>query len=359
MAEGSITTVQQLFTGITEGKVPRQVRLFAAQGMLPVPREDLLRLQFLLSADPDEELAEVARASIKNEADLTLVDWIREYELEALVLDLVIRVRDEETVWAAVAVAPTVSDETLRVLARHGTPLVQDIVVTNQVRVMSCLEILDDLKANPQVSPVVLRRIKEFEEEFIEKALALEGALEQEGIHSVSIEEALGALREIGAHIPREAAMPYPVTEDPQIAELLAKQEGPLHTRLADMTVREMVMCALKGTREERGVLINSRNRLVVHAVLASPKLGENEVERFANSRSVSEEVLRVISSNNKWLRLYGVVLAVVQNPKAQLQTALRLLPKLNSRDLMRVSRNRNVPPVVRRRAGDLHSKRR
>jgi hypothetical protein len=359
MAEGSITTAQQLFTGIIEGKVPRQVRLFAAQGMLPVPREDLLRLQFLLSADPDEELADAARASIKRETDVTLVDWIRESAIEALVLDLVVRVRDEETVWSAVAVAPTVSDETLRVLARHGSPLVQDIVVTNQVRVMSCLEILDDLKANPRISPVVLRRIKEFEEEFIEKALAQEGALEQEEVRNVSIEEALGALRAIGAHIPGEAAMPFPGNEDAEIAELLSTQEEPLHVRLADMTVREKVMCALKGTREERGVLINSRNRLVVHAVLGSPKLAENEVERFANSRSVSEEVLRIISSNNKWLRLYGVVLAVVQNPKAPLQTALRLLPQLNSRDLMRVSRNRNVPPVVRRRAEDLHSKRR
>ena len=359
MAEDSINTAQQLFTGIIEGKVPRQVRLFAAQGMLPVPREDLLRLQILLSADPDEELADAARASIKNEADLTLVDWIRENTIEALVLDLVVRVRDEETVWAAVAVAPTVSDETLRVLARHGSPLVQDIVMTNQVRVMSCLEILDDLRANPRVPPVVLRRIKEFEEEFIEKALAQEGALEQPEVHGVSIEEALGALREIGAHIPREATMPYPVNEDAVIAELLARQEGPLHARLADMTVREKVMCALKGTREERGVLINSRNRLVVHAVLGSPKLAENEVERFANSRSVSEEVLRIISSNNRWLRMYGVVLAVVQNPKAPLQTALRLLPQLNTRDLMRISRNRNVPPVIRRRAEDMHSKRR
>ena len=34
----------------------------------------------------------------------------------------------------------------------------------------------------------------------------------------------LGALREIGAHIPREATMPYPVNEDAVIAELLARQ---------------------------------------------------------------------------------------------------------------------------------------
>jgi len=359
MADESITTVQQLFNGIIEGKVPRQVRMFAAEGMLPVPREDLLRLQALLSADPDQELAAVAAKSLKHESDQTLVEWIHQNEIEALVLDLVIRVRDEDTIWAAVAVAPTVSDETLRVLALHGSPLIQDIIMTNQVRLMSCLEILEDLKANPRISPVVLRRIREFEEEFIEKALGQAEALEQGEIRSVRIDEALAALRAIGAHIPREATMPYPISAEPELVETLETHEAPLHARLADMTVREKVMCALKGSREERAVLVNSRNRLVVHAVLASPKTADNEIERFANSKSVSEEVLRIISSNNKWLRLYGVVLAVVQNPKAPLQTALRLLPRLNSRDLMRVSRNRSVPPVVRRRAGDLHAKRR
>ncbi len=57
-------TTEQLLNGILEGQVPRQVRLFAAQGLLPISQEDLLRLQFMLSTDPDDELAEIAKASI-------------------------------------------------------------------------------------------------------------------------------------------------------------------------------------------------------------------------------------------------------------------------------------------------------
>ena len=53
MTESQSSTADQLFTGILEGKVPRQVRLFAAQGLLPVPREDLLRLQVILTSDPE------------------------------------------------------------------------------------------------------------------------------------------------------------------------------------------------------------------------------------------------------------------------------------------------------------------
>ena len=62
MNDKKITTGADLIQGVIKGRVPRQVRLFAAQGLLPVSREDLLSLQVLLSADPDEELAEQAVA---------------------------------------------------------------------------------------------------------------------------------------------------------------------------------------------------------------------------------------------------------------------------------------------------------
>jgi hypothetical protein len=312
----------------------------------------------VLSADPDEELASAASNSLRQESLDTLVNWIKEHDIEPMVLDLLTRVRDEEELWSAVAVQGNVSDETLRVLARHSTSPIQDIIITNQVRILSCLEILEDLKANPHISPVVLRRVREFEEEFIEKAIAQDAALDAD-VDTVSIEEAIDALRQIGAHIPLEDLMPYPAAGEGDLAEVAQQKDVSLYERIANLTVREKVMLALKGTREERSILINSRNRLVVAAVLASPKLGESEIERFAQSRSVSEEVLRVISSNTKWLRRYGVLFAVVQNPKAPLQTALRLLPRLNSRDLMKVSRDRNVAPVVRHRAQEFHSKRR
>jgi hypothetical protein len=153
--------------------------------------------------------------------------------------------------------------------------------------------------------------------------------------------------------------MPYPKIEDTDLDAEVENQGANLYGRLADMSVREKVLCALKGSREERAILINSRNRLVVNAVLASPKLSDAEVERFVQSRSVSEEVIRIIASNRRWMRMYGVVLALVQNPKAPLQHALRLLTQINHRDMSRVAKNRNVHPVVRRRAVELTSLRR
>ncbi len=358
MVDTQPTAAADLISGIIRGKVPRQVRLFAAQGLLPVSREDLLSLQTVLTADPDSELAEVAAQSLKSEDEETILAWLRASPPDPMVLDLLIRVRDSEAVWSAVAAHANVSNETLRVLARHATPIVQDIIITNHVRLFSCLEILDDLRANPEVNQVVLRRVREFEEEFIQKALAEEE--EALLVSGRSIEEAIESLRAIGAHIPNEDSLPYVQSdEDPSLADAV-KRAGAhsAHGRLLRMSVHQRIICALRGTREERAILINSRNRLVQRSVLASPKLSDLEVERFAASRSVAEEVIKAIADNRRWLRLYPVIVALAMNPKTPVYTATRIIPQLSPRDKMRVSRDRNINPVTRELAHRLMSTR-
>ena len=345
-----------LIEGIVQGKVPREVRLFAAQGLLPVSREDLLSIQTLLSSDPDENLAQVARASVESEDEKTILDWVRDRPPDPLVLDQLVRVREDESVWAAVAGHPNVSDETLRVLARHATPLVQDIIITNQLRILGCLDILEDLMSNPQVNQVVVRRIREFEEEFIAKALAEEEALAAAG---PSVEEAIDALEAIGAHIPKLETMPYPQSEDAALEDAVKKSKHDAHFRLLEMSVAERIICALRGTREERGILVNSRNRLIQRSVLACPKLTDHEVERYASSRSVAEEVIRQIADNRRWLRHYPVIVALAFNPKTPVYTVRAILMRLNQRDKVRVSRDRNVSPVTRQMAAKLVSARR
>lgn len=358
MAEKTPTAAADLILGIVRGEVPRQVRLFAAQGLLPVSREDLLSLQTILTSDPDSELADVAAKSLQGEDLETILAWLKASPPDPLVLDLLIRVREEEEIWAAVAAHPNTSNETLRVLARNATHIVQDIIITNQMKLFGCLEILDDLRANPQVNQVVLRRVREFEEEFIQKVLAEEEqALAEAGR---SIEEAIDALHAIGAHIPNEDSMPYPDSDDPSLADAV-KRAGPqsAHARLLKMSVHERIVCALRGSKEERAILINSRNRLIQRSVLASPKLTELEIERFASSRSVAEEVIAGIAANRRWVRLYPVIVALALNPKTPVYTANKILPQLSPRDKVRVSRDRNLNRATRDMAQKLISTRR
>jgi len=355
MSDDPFKTVDELIDGIINGRVPRQIRLFAAQGLLPVSREDLLRLQVILAADPDEELADVARSSVCEEDGEVLLNWVADEAVPSLELELLVRVRDDESIWAAIAAHPSASDETLRVLARNGTRLVQDIIITNQVRVLGCLDILEDLRANPKVDSVILRRVHEFEDEFIAKAAQMQEAPGR----GPSIEDALAALRTIGAHLPAEDWLLFPSHLDAELAEEAELAGKSSFSKIMLMNTYEKIMRALKGTREERSILVNSRNNLVARAVLASPKLSDNEVDGFAASRSVTQQVIRTIAENPRWLRRYSVVVSLVGNPKTPIQVAMRLLPRLNERDLKRISFDRNVPPPVRQQAGRVRQRRR
>ena len=348
-------TTEELLSGILEGQVPRKVRLFAAQGLLPIPREDLFRLQVMLSTDPDEELAEISKSSVAEVDSESIVEWLNNYDLGPMVLDLLIRLREEETIWVDVARHASVSDETFRILAKNGPAMVQDIIITNQVRIFGCLEILDDLRNNSRVTESVLRRVQEFEHEFIEKAIAAEEAIASG--EAPTIEDALASLQLIGAHIPELERLPYLRSDDAGVREAVGTQST--FARLVKMSIKNKVMCALKGTREERSILINSRNRLVVRGVLGSPKLGDAEVEKFASLRTVDAEVLRIIVRNPRWMRRYQVVWQLVSNPKTPIELGMRLVNRLNVRDLKRISTSRNVNPVIRRTAASFAERRR
>lgn len=136
-----------------------------------------------------------------------------------------------------------------------------------------------------------------------------------------------------GAALPDEAQEP-------------ARQS--IFQKLSAMGVVEKVTVAMKGTREERAILIRDPNKLVSTSVLSSPKLTDNEVESFAKNAAVSDEVLRVIGRNRGWVKSYPIAAALTRNPKTPLAISLRLLNRLNDRDLKLLSIDRNVPDAVR-----------
>ena len=118
--------------------------------------------------------------------------------------------------------------------------------------------------------------------------------------------------------------------------------------RIAGLTVPQKVQLAMKGSREERGVLVRDSNKLVAVAVLSSPKLTDSEVEMIAKMASVSEELLRFIAKTRAWIKSYPIVAALAKNPKTPLAISLNLLPRLNERDVKMLSQDRNVPDVLR-----------
>jgi hypothetical protein len=117
---------------------------------------------------------------------------------------------------------------------------------------------------------------------------------------------------------------------------------------LAMLPVIDRVKLAMRGTREQRTVLIRDPNRIVASAVLSSPKLTDSEVEAFSRMANVSEEVLRVIGLNRQWTKSYPVVLGLARNPKTPLAVSMSLVPRLNARDMKALALDRNVPEGLR-----------
>ena len=118
--------------------------------------------------------------------------------------------------------------------------------------------------------------------------------------------------------------------------------------RIAGMTVAQRIGLAMKGSREERAILIRDPNKLVSVAVLSSPKMSEPEVESIAKMASISEEILRIIANTRGWMKRYGIVLALARNPKTPVAISMNLLSRLTEKDVRAISTDRNVPEVLR-----------
>src|SRR5204863_1198808 len=113
--------------------------------------------------------------------------------------------------------------------------------------------------------------------------------------------------------------------------------------RIAGLNVAKRIALAMRGTREERAILIRDPNRIVTASVLSSPKMNDNEIAAIAKMQNVSEDVLRTIAHNRAWLKNYSVVLAVVKNPKTPVALSMNLMVRLSEKDLKLLSTDRNV----------------
>ena len=136
-----------------------------------------------------------------------------------------------------------------------------------------------------------------------------------------------------------------------------AKRETLLQ-KLARLRVVERVQMGLKGGRDERLLLIRDPCKVVQRAVLQSPKLTMQEVESFAAMRTLSDEALRLISINRKWLKSYVIQRNLVFNPKTPLEITLHLLPLMKAPELKLLTSNKNIADTLRTAAYRLQRQR-
>ncbi len=157
--------------------------------------------------------------------------------------------------------------------------------------------------------------------------------------------ELVGATIEEGGTLKGDAVVATAkAPEKPEEKERLSTLQ-----KIAKLTVGERVKLAMTGSKEDRYILIRDGSRIVSSAVLASPKISDQEVETIAAMKNVQESVLRDIARSRKFLKSYSVVKNLVNNPRCPLDISLALMKNLLVPDLKALSLNKNVPETLKK----------
>jgi hypothetical protein len=360
-----------ILSRLKEGAVPLSVRQSAAKGVLPVGQEELLGILVYLQNDPEQEIRETAKQTLANEYSDDLLKSIAESTTAPVeVLEYFGRppFRSPELLEALIQNKAT-PDSTIAGLGVQVDADLMEVILINLMRLLRSPFILEALERNPCQTPDITRRLKEIREEFFEKRNNFIP------IHRTRAEERLLAepseTQEVADLVSEESTALTIYSEELREGEDAASltlesladdgyasfEEMPEDERLstiqkiARMTVAERVQTALKGNREERIILIRDANRMVSAAVLDSPKLTDSEVEAIALMKNVSEEVLRLVGTKREFAKNYTVVHNLAKNARTPIAISLGLLNRILTNDLRSLSRNKNVPEVLRKTA--------
>ena len=121
--------------------------------------------------------------------------------------------------------------------------------------------------------------------------------------------------------------------------------------KIAKLDIKGRIQLAMKGSKEERGILIRDGTKVVALAVLEAPKLSDGEVEKFASLKNVLESVLRQIPMKRRFMKNYIVVRNLVANPRTPLDVGLGLMKNLLAQDLKNIAANKEVSETIRKLA--------
>ena len=349
---------------VKQSAVPAAVMRSAAKGALSLPAPEMLEILVYLTGNK----------LFSEEAALTLAQW-DEPSLHAVLANHDVAPELLEYFWdernrrrglmPALIENPGISEQRLSEAAARAPRELVNLMLASR-RVHSSQAVLQILLGNTFLTEAESHQIRD--------ELAAIGtepsAQELEAAHDVWTRENAEAIKAaeekafelVGKDEPAEEAIPV-VPSEPgttQSAVASPKKSEPrdkLTTlqKVSRMNAAERVKYAFIGTKEERAILIRDSAKIVQNAVLASPKLSDPEVELFAGAKHVSENVLREIARNRRFLKNYSVVRNLVNNPRCPLDIALTLVKNLLVYDLKSLRHSKDVAETVRKVAEKLY----
>ena len=396
--------MSQMLDLIRNSQVPSNLMQSAARGALAVPPEETIEILVYLALN-HKLFGEQARLTLAGWDEKASVAAAADPKTSAEVLAYFVSPKNLRTcLLPALAENPSVKEEALDELAVSGSrPVVEGLLTST--RVMSSPHLLQALQSNANLRPTELAEIGkklaaleaspaaaaaaaevEAPDEVIEGTVikfleenAAELAAEKDKPFQpigMSLEEAGGeATAEAAAEVgPPVAAATGSVSADaatgksstaavgkPGVAAVGVKakkapagveeRRDSVLQKIAKLDIRGRITLAMRGSKEDRSILIRDSTKLVAIAVLESPKISDGEVEKIALQKNVLEAVLRAIPLKRRFAKNYNITRNLVQNPRTPLDLSLGLMKNLLVHDLKNLSGNKEVSDTIRKLA--------
>ena len=384
--------------------LPSNMMMAAAKGSLSVsPREMIEILVYL--AEHNKIFSEQAKLTLAGWDEAASKTVAAEASTPKEVLNYMISPRNLRPVLlSALLENPAVSEEKIAELAATAS---QDIVeiLLNSERVKNSQKIQESLNTNPhvlgsqpeaslnQVSPSAEQTdagsksselpAQELSPPPIQEEVLVETASEPIGPEEILDGGILAYLNEHAAEIESEGDRPFQpiggfydefIPSDEPLAEATSQpatgaaaapkraqtgkvqlsredERGSALKKISVLDIKGRIQLAMKGTKEDRSILIRDGTKIVALAVLESPKITDGEVESFASQKNVLEAVLRGIPMKRRFAKNYVILRNLTFNPRTPLDVALGLIKHLLVKDLRNLSGNKEVSETVRKLA--------
>jgi hypothetical protein len=386
----------QMLDLIRTSQVPSNLMQSAARGSLAVPPEEMIEILVYLAVHQKifgeqsrltlagwDEKSSRAAASNPNSSPEVLAYFASPQNLRIALLP-------------QLAENPSVSEESLDGLAVSGSRAVVEVLLTSP-RALSSPRLLQALQTNPNLRPNELAEVagklagletkpegetdssegdalddvikssvsKYFDEHAAELAAEKEEpfkpigmSLDEAEVENADIaspaEPAAGeadaaAAESAKAEAEKEVAAVATAKAEKKAASLKADRRDSVLQKISKLDIRGRITLAMRGTKEERSILIRDSTKLVCLAVLDSPKVSDGEVEKFALQKNVLEAVLRAIPMRRRYAKNYNIMRNLVQNPRTPLDLSLGLMKNLLIHDLKNLSGNKEVSDTIRK----------
>jgi hypothetical protein len=395
--------MSQMLDLIRNSQVPSNLMQSAARGSLSVPPGEMIEILVYLALH-NKLFAEQARLTLAGWDEKASLAAAADPKMSAEVLSYLVSPGNlRPSLLPALAENPSVSEEAVDALAASGSRSTVETLLTSS-RVANSPRLLQALQSNPNLRPNELAEIgkklsgletsppdaapeADAPDEVVESAVIkfLEDNAAELAIEQNKPFQPIGMTNEITNHERRASETPAGAATDEAgppaavatgttdvdaamraaaqaaaaVAAKARKHQVPGHEERRDSTLQKIskldikgrIALAMRGSKEERSILVRDSTKLVAIAVLESPKITDGEVEKFALQKNVLEAVLRTIPMKRRFAKNYIIMRNLVSNPRTPLDASLGLMKGLLARDLKSLSENKEVSDTIRKTA--------